>query len=312
MSSPRFSVIMPAYNSERTILAAITSVLGQTESDLELVVVDDGSTDSTSSIVQSVTEPRLRYFRTENRGVSAARNLGIAQSRGEILTFLDSDDEAYPDWLSTLGSSLTSEDVGIAVCRLDIRPAAQPSNPPSMADSPSLHTFSGSDFLAGSFAVRRPILERAGAYDPRLRFSENTEFGMRLMAARREMGFTTARVRRPLVLYNRMGGSSGSSPVELEERLAAGRLILEKHEDSFRRDPRLAAVILAVAGVTAARLGRLGEARRFFLRAIIRYPRHLRNCGRLLISLDRRVAARVWGVAGQVGGPAQVQAETRR
>ncbi len=88
-TSPRFSVIIPVYNRERFIARAIESVLAQTYRDFELIVVDDGSTDSTPEIVARYP---VRLLRQENRGVSAARNRGIAAARGEIIAFLDSDD----------------------------------------------------------------------------------------------------------------------------------------------------------------------------------------------------------------------------
>ena len=79
--SPRFSVVMPAYQAEQTIGAAVSSVLQQTHSDWELVVVDDGSTDATGAIAAAHPGP-VRVVRQENAGVAPARNRGIAEARG--------------------------------------------------------------------------------------------------------------------------------------------------------------------------------------------------------------------------------------
>lgn len=96
-SRPLVSVVIPTYNRARTLGRAIRSVLDQTFKDLELIVVDDGSTDSTACSVQRYQEPRLRYLRhAVNRNGSVARNSGIAASRGEYIAFLDSDDEWLP------------------------------------------------------------------------------------------------------------------------------------------------------------------------------------------------------------------------
>lgn len=96
------SVIMPAYNSEVYIRESIDSVLAQSFTDFELIVVDDGSTDATAAIVQRVMDQRVRLIRQPNRGVSVARNTGLEAARGQFITFLDSDDLYYPDFLKTL------------------------------------------------------------------------------------------------------------------------------------------------------------------------------------------------------------------
>lgn len=97
---PFFSVIIPVYNRYDQVKRAIDSVLAQTFSDYELIVVDDGSTDLTPGI-ESLYNGRLRYIRQTNRGVSAARNSGIRHSQAAHITFLDSDDEWNPRKLAS-------------------------------------------------------------------------------------------------------------------------------------------------------------------------------------------------------------------
>lgn len=117
-----FSVIMPAYNAETFIARAIDSVLSQTYPDFELIVVDDGSTDATKERVLSFSDERIRYVYQKNGGVSAARNQGILESRGEYICFLDSDDEWRPEHLSVL-FALTEKypDCAMRVTGYDIR-----------------------------------------------------------------------------------------------------------------------------------------------------------------------------------------------
>lgn len=83
---------MPAYNCEAYIKEAVESVLNQSHKNWELLVINDGSTDDTESIILGIDEPRIRYFKQENKGVSAARNVGLANMNGEHFCFLDADD----------------------------------------------------------------------------------------------------------------------------------------------------------------------------------------------------------------------------
>lgn len=89
---PAVSVIVPIYNAGDVLADTINSVLDQTYSDFELILVDDGSTDHSASICRSFTDPRVRYFWQKNAGVSAARNSGLAMARGRYIGFIDSDD----------------------------------------------------------------------------------------------------------------------------------------------------------------------------------------------------------------------------
>src|SRR2546430_1532250 len=91
-TAPRCSVVIPTYNRAHSVGDAIMSVLRQTMSDLECVVVDDGSTDSTPALLASINDPRLRVLLGRHAGVAAARNLGVAHARAPLVAFLDSDD----------------------------------------------------------------------------------------------------------------------------------------------------------------------------------------------------------------------------
>ncbi len=99
--SPRVSVLMAAYQSERTIGAAVASVLWQTYDDYELIVVDDGSTDATAAVASAQPGP-VRVLLEEHAGVSAARNRLLAEAQGELVTFCDADDILFPCHLEAL------------------------------------------------------------------------------------------------------------------------------------------------------------------------------------------------------------------
>ena len=98
--APRVSVVIPTFNRATLVERAIDSVLGQTHSAFEIIVVDDGSTDNTSAILRNKYSDKLVVFQQSNRGVSAARNVGIAHATGNWIALLDSDDEWLPSKLA--------------------------------------------------------------------------------------------------------------------------------------------------------------------------------------------------------------------
>lgn len=99
MSIPKYSVIIPLYNKERFIKQTLESVLCQSISDFEIIVVDDGSTDRSTEIVRSIRDSRVHLISQENQGVSKARNTGIDNSKGDYVCFLDADDLWHRDFL---------------------------------------------------------------------------------------------------------------------------------------------------------------------------------------------------------------------
>ena len=98
----KVSVIIPTYNRRETVVRAIDSVTAQTESDVEVIVVDDGSTDSTGDIIRGMSDERIRYVFRPNGGPAAARNLGLAKAGGQYIAFLDSDDFWPSHYLETM------------------------------------------------------------------------------------------------------------------------------------------------------------------------------------------------------------------
>jgi glycosyltransferase involved in cell wall biosynthesis len=99
---PFFSIVIPLYNKETTVERAVRSALSQTVQDFEIIVVNDGSTDNGPKLVEAIGDPRIRLINQKNQGVSAARNLGIAEAKNELIAFLDADDEWLPEFLATV------------------------------------------------------------------------------------------------------------------------------------------------------------------------------------------------------------------
>lgn len=99
---PKISVVIPLYNKEHYIQKTVESVLAQTFSDFELIIVDDGSTDNSVSIVKNISDERIRLLSEKNSGQAVARNYGIRSSSADLIAFLDADDEWLPNFLETI------------------------------------------------------------------------------------------------------------------------------------------------------------------------------------------------------------------
>lgn len=103
------SVIIPAYNAERTLRRCVDSVLAQTYTNFELIVVDDGSKDSTAELCDHFDDERIRVFHKNNGGVSSARNLGLENAKGDYVSFIDADDYVEPCYLQNLMKGCDSD-----------------------------------------------------------------------------------------------------------------------------------------------------------------------------------------------------------
>ncbi|WP_052735638.1 glycosyltransferase family 2 protein [Methanosarcina mazei] len=98
----KISIVIPLYNKEQYIKRALCSVYNQTVQDFEVIVIDDGSTDKGAQVVKNIHDARFRLISQENAGVSVARNIGIKESKSELIAFLDADDEWMPNYLETI------------------------------------------------------------------------------------------------------------------------------------------------------------------------------------------------------------------
>jgi glycosyltransferase involved in cell wall biosynthesis len=173
------SVIMPAYNSERYIADAIGSLLMQSGVDIELIVVNDGSTDDTARIVGAIAaaEPRVRLLTETHRGVAAARNAGLAATRADFITFLDSDDLCVPGRLQRQVQFLIGNDAIEAVfgelLLFDI--AGYDGRPSTEARTMRVTGISLTTAL-----FRRSVFEKVGRCSEAFQSAEDLDFLLRL------------------------------------------------------------------------------------------------------------------------------------
>ena len=118
-NKPCLSVVLPVFNGERTILRAITSIQNQTFSNWELIVINDGSNDSTVELLKNCHDPRIRIFSIPHSGIAKALNFGIKMTKATVIARMDADDECLPERLKTQYSYLTSNpEVGLVSCQV--------------------------------------------------------------------------------------------------------------------------------------------------------------------------------------------------
>jgi glycosyltransferase involved in cell wall biosynthesis len=223
---PAVTVIMPAYNVAPYVADALRSALGQSVADLEVIVVDDGSTDATAQVVARIAEAdrRVRLVRQVNRGLAGARNTALRMARGEVLALLDSDDLWEPGFLAEQIAILDAHpDVDIVTGNGWIIGGTQDgelARPwPDERPAPDLATILGDEFSVFIMSVfRRRVYEVVGCFDETLRTNEDYDFWLRAAIS----GCRFARNDRPLGHYRVRADSLSAS----EMRMLRGILVV--------------------------------------------------------------------------------------
>jgi glycosyltransferase involved in cell wall biosynthesis len=260
------SVIMPTYNRAYIIRRAISSVLNQTHSNFELIIVDDGSTDNTAEVVDSFNNSRIVYIKHAiNLGIASARNTGIAKSRGEYVAFLDSDDEWLPHKLreQLIAFEEAPSDVGAIYTQIENIEKGKmtylhPKTPPE--GNIYRHVLSGLQIYLPTLMVKRKYVEQAGKFDEDFVLGEDCDFAIRLS---RLCGFKF--VKTPLVIRYLMPDSisvdNPATPWELER-------MLYKYFDEIQKDRRVLAYNYFAIGYYMCLRNNLAQGRQYFLKAI--------------------------------------------
>jgi glycosyltransferase involved in cell wall biosynthesis len=183
---PDVSVIIPTRDRCRQLQIALRSAMGQRYVDLEIVIVDDGSTDATERMVSAIADPRVRYLRRAGSpGVSAARNAGIADARGRWIAFLDDDDVWAPEKLArqtavTVASGRTWSYAGDVLIDADLRILAGSPPPTPVEVIRSLEQHDSVPAGASNVIVRSDALSEVGLFDPGLTTCEDWDMWIRL------------------------------------------------------------------------------------------------------------------------------------
>jgi O-antigen biosynthesis protein len=182
---PLVSAVIPTYNRAHMVERAIASVLAQTYRPLEIIVVDDGSTDDTAARVARLSAPEVRYHRTpSNAGASAARNLGISEARGELIGFLDVDDEWLPEKTARQVDCFqaASEKVGLVYCGIrEVSPNWPPVDRIPEHRGDLFETLRVVNVLRTSGVMaRRDVFDKVGGFDHSLPARHDWDLWLRI------------------------------------------------------------------------------------------------------------------------------------
>lgn len=212
--NPLVSVIIPCYNGASFIEETIQSVLNQTYRNLELLVVDDGSTDNSAELIKKLAmqDSRVIYLHQKNAGVSNARNTGIKHAKGDILSFLDADDWMYPENIGEKVNCLVEHDSDMVFSWTEV----------TDQELNQKYFFKGADALnfeneifqfapppvpspSSVIAKKKSVIE-AGMFDPNLSISADLDLWIRL-----SFGHKVTKVEKPLIKYRLVDGSMNTN-----------------------------------------------------------------------------------------------------
>lgn len=186
---PFFSVIIPLFNKEKFIEATLKSVLNQSFIDFEILIIDDGSTDNSASIIKGFDDARIRYYYKENAGVSSARNYGIEKAQSNYISFIDADDYWYPDFLEEMFKNIQSypqEKVFSAAIEIETSKKVIPAKYSIVKtnDREIVNYFTASSketVICTSCAVfHKSVFEEIGTFDIEVKSGQDTDMWIRI------------------------------------------------------------------------------------------------------------------------------------
>lgn len=184
-----FSVIIPVYNKEKFVAKTIKSVLGQSFTDYEIIIVNDGSTDQSENKISEYQDARIRYFSKKNEGVAVARNFGIERATADYICFLDADDFWFPDFLKKMFryiSELPEQKVFASAIEIETPNKTIPArySIPKISDFEIVNFFNASQkecvLWTSSVCIHKSVFEKVGPFDTTIKHGEDTELWIRI------------------------------------------------------------------------------------------------------------------------------------
>jgi glycosyltransferase involved in cell wall biosynthesis len=293
MTRSLISCIVPVFNGERYLSEALESIFHQSYQPLEVIIVDDGSTDGTAAVAAAYGE-KVTYLRQDNAGPAAARNLGLNVMHGEFVAFLDADDAMLPERLAAQLELLDAEpDLGLVhtdlmtfdesgIIHTTRRAFSDPCGG-MVLDRLLLDNF----ITTSTVMARKEYLTEVGMFNVNRRISHDFELWLR-MAARWKVGY----IDRPLVRYRyRPGSLSHDKLATAKDALDVLEAFWQEHPEHRRSQPALyrnsLAEQLSAAGSAALGRGRRGSAIAYLMRSLRLDPWKLSSWKSLVKALVR-------------------------
>ena len=284
---PRFSIIIPVFNRASIVMDTINAVFNQQFRSYELIVVDDGSTDTLENLLSElISANKLKYIYQSNQGVSSARNRGAFFANGEYLLFLDSDDNVTENWLLDYEKIISENHPDIVYCGinrikgLEVVGYSDPRDPYN----------NGTDFgnvIPGSFCIRKSLFDTIGGYDEAIAYGENTELGFRLKMANPTFAFIPA----PNLLYTMHSSSHGKNA---RNKMLGLIYTIDKHPQLFNGHKNMKKRFLSIAGVAAIQCEEFSIAQDVLLQALKIRPLDVLSIFRYLLALSPWVSKKIW------------------
>lgn len=285
MSRPRVSIILPTYNRAHSISKAIYSILEQTFTDFELIIVDDGSSDQTKNIVKAFTDPRVSYIEHgHNKGVSAARNTGISLAKGNFIAFQDSDDKWYPTKLEKQIKTFSQASPKLGVVYVSTLKIYQHNE--ILLPDPKLKPKSGNVlnkllisnlFPIPAALIKKQCFKEAGTFDEKLATQEDWELCIRIAQK-----YHFAHINEPLV--ESPFSSSGVNNANIQNIIGAINYIKEKHYSSFKNSQGSLANLEYFLGCKACHQNSWQLGRRYLMSSIRMQPLRIKYWAAILLS----------------------------
>jgi glycosyltransferase involved in cell wall biosynthesis len=288
--SRKVSIVLPTYNGSRFLRGAIDSCLSQTHRDLELIVVDDTSTDSTPDIIRSYEDPRLvRVRNAKNRRLPKSLNIGFGRAKGDYLTWTSDDNEYEPDAIERMLGCLESNP-GADFVYADYWALDEKTGKKELVRLPGQLNLGVKNEVGACFLYTRRVYERTGGYNPNYEMVEDYDYWMRI--CRR---FGAVHCARPLYLYRYHAASLTSTraynqdlfDIILKNR-SGYRTLLDAgwtglyYFENVRRSPLVEEEKKRLIRQTMAKVARLSPAYYALFRAAVLYCAARRGLKRLI------------------------------
>lgn len=282
---PAVSAIITTFNRADYLKKAIESVIAQTFTDFELLILDNSSNDNTEEVVRSFNDDRIRYIKHAPMNISQARNLGVKEAKGQYVAFLDDDDEWLPTKIDQQVNKMAVSDKDTVLVyggfvRIDSEGKEFYKCTPRLRGKVLkgllwLDEFTGS---ASNPLIKRAVIERLGGFDENIVTGEDWEFYLRL-TEKYEVDF----INEPVIKIRHHSGPRLAN--KLKEYAEFEKYIVERYKYIFETDRKLYSFYLQRIGGKFVRLGEIDTGRKYFIKAILSYPLNYIAIFQYLLSL---------------------------